>query len=395
MDQLRFTGLHADGTHLVVADGEGSEYAVPLDERLLGALRRRRADAERPPVPITPREVQSLIRSGQSAEEIADHTGWEQERVQRYEGPILAEREHVARLACAAHVRTHDRTGPPPTLQGRVEQRLGARGVDLDLMQWDATRPEGGQWSVLATFVAGQRSRQASWRFDPAARSLDALDDEARWLSEDEQSLPRDVSAETVFGGQDTSDDLMTSMRERSRKRGRGRRARPSRAAGSEDPTVQESVTARIDTGDSDPGSHDPGSVPGTVAAPGAVLPLEDFPYDPETMGLPPSAHGHGAAEGASEPEDEGSREATLEDFFGDFDADHEDEPAPVEQDEAPPGEQDESPPGEQQDPPHDVEQGEGSPEPQESTADPATARRRSRPSVPSWDDIMFGARGR
>jgi hypothetical protein len=39
---------------------------------------------------------------------------------------------------------------------------------------------------LAALFVAGGRERQALWHFDPAAGSIAAADDEARWLSDDE-----------------------------------------------------------------------------------------------------------------------------------------------------------------------------------------------------------------
>ncbi len=417
MEELRFTGLHEDGTHLVVTDERGAEFAVPLDDRLQAALRRQRADTGRAAAPITPRQVQSMIRAGDSSEEISERTGWDAERVQRYEGPILAEREHVARLARSAHVRTHDRTAPPPTLESRVEQRLAARGVDLDRVRWDSTRPEGGQWGVVVTFVAGHRSRQASWRFDPPARSLDALDDEARWLSEDEQSLPRDVTAETVFGGAgETSDDLMSSMRERSRKRGRSRRPRPGRE-GESGPAVQDVQMPQLGSGQietvptQDGDSTSPVSVPGGQAVPDEALPLEDFPYDPETMGLPPSAHGH------AEPADDGPREATLEDFFGDFVHGNGDDEDVGDEDMDEENGQDEDVDAEGADddiekqlasaaPPTTASEDAGYAGAQTAPApaaeadtpsddDESASARRRRPSVPSWDDIMFGARDR
>ncbi len=428
MEELRFTGLHEDGTHLVVTDERGTEYAVPLDDRLQAALRRQRADPGRAAAPITPRQVQSMIRAGDSSEEISERTGWDRERVQRYEAPILAEREHVARLARTAHVRTHDRTGPPPTLESRVEQRLAARGVDLDRLRWDSTRPEGGQWGVVVTFVAGHRSRQASWRFDPPARSLDALDDEARWLSEDEQSLPRDVTADTVFGGAgEASDDLMSSMRERSRKRGRSRRPRPGRSGeggpAAQDVELPQLGSAQIETVPTqDGGSTSPVSVPGDQDVPDGALPLEEFPYDPETMGLPPSAHGH------AEPSDDGLREATLEDFFGDFvDEDLDDED--VDDEDLDDKDRNDEDRNDEDLNDEDLNDEDGADEDLEkrvaSAAPPTTASedagytgtqtgeapaseadahadedepapgRRRRPSVPSWDDIMFGARDR
>src|SRR5690606_36775133 len=145
------------------------------------------------------------------------------ERVARYEGPILAEREHVAGMDRAAHVRGRGPNGTIPTLESRVRERLTARGVDDDNTGWDATRPEGGTWTVLVTFVAGQRQRAAAWQFDPADRTVEALDDEARWLSDDQQALPGSAAGMELFGGAWAAEDvdLMTAMRERSRSRGR------------------------------------------------------------------------------------------------------------------------------------------------------------------------------
>ncbi|MGB3592568.1 MAG: septation protein SepH [Ornithinimicrobium sp.] len=414
MDQLRFTGLHEDGNHLVVTAADGSDFAVPIDDRLRSALRQSfgaptiRANA-------TPREVQTQIRAGLSNADVAALTGWEVERVQRYEGPILAEREHIAGLARQAPVRTHDRTGPPPSLESRVRDRLHVRGVDLDKIQWDAMRPDGGQWSVVVRFMAGQRIRQAAWTFDLSTRSVDAIDDEARWLSEDEQSLPAGAPASALFGaGMEAPDDLMSTMRERSRRRGHGQgRPRKNAAAAEQpsvghggadsDPSLDDSVDfdgdAELDVEAADEtdlrhdteASGDPAALPAGVTD--QALPLEDLPYDPDTMGLPPAAGREAAsvsrdtdeararwdddveppdddspAEEVLEDEDvedvddgddhpEDSREATLADFFGREDIDDDD----------------------------GVDEAPSAPSPPRG--------RKGRPSVPSWDDIMFGAR--
>ena len=42
----------------------------------------------------------------------------------------------------------------------------------------------------MVTFAAGGRQRQASWHFDLADRTVTAIDDEARWLSEEEEPAP-------------------------------------------------------------------------------------------------------------------------------------------------------------------------------------------------------------
>jgi len=279
MEQLRFIAVHEDGQHLVLSSEDGTEVLLAIDERLRSALRTRTATANAPATQLSPRDVQAMIRAGQSADEVAEITGWPAERVARFEGPILAEREHVAGRARAAHVRGRGPDGEIPTLESRVHERLAARGVDANNTGWDATRPEGGTWTIVVTFVAGQRRRAAAWRFEPMDKTVEALDDEARWLSEDEQALPGSAANKAYFGSPGAAEeaDLVTSMRER--RRSRGRRKKPSPAP-----------------------SADPAAIPGLADAPEQVLPLEDLPYDPDTMGLPPAAHG--APDAAAEDSD-------------------------------------------------------------------------------------------
>ena len=125
MQDLRLIGVHEDGQHLLLADSEGNRFRVPLDEPLRAAVRRDRPRLGQLQIEIDggmrPRDVQALIRAGASAEEVADRSGWSVEKVRRYEGPILAEREHVAGLARGVRLRGRGGSlGSPPTLSTRV-----------------------------------------------------------------------------------------------------------------------------------------------------------------------------------------------------------------------------------------------------------------------------------
>jgi len=61
------------------------------------------------------------------------------------------------------------------------------RGVDPETNVWDAWRGvDESVWTVVLTFAAGGRQRQASWAYNPVLRTVEAGDDEARWLSADE-----------------------------------------------------------------------------------------------------------------------------------------------------------------------------------------------------------------
>jgi hypothetical protein len=451
MQDLRLIGVHEDGQHLLLADSEGNRFRVPLDEPLRAAVRRDRPRLGQLQIEIDggmrPRDVQALIRAGASAEEVADRSGWSVEKVRRYEGPILAEREHVAGLARGVRLRGRGGSqGSAPTLSTRVGQRLSGRGVDPAVAEWDSGRNDEGEWTVTVTFPAGGRERQARWHFDVAARTVTAADDEARWLSEDEAAtaaspipaphlVAAPVRATTVYdveaeGGVAASArrkaatpaqpgeapreepvDLMTAMRERAS--ARGRRSSRRKSAPSHTP-VDESP--RVD-----------------------ALPLEDIAYDPESMPPPPGARGPhpadaDAADGvgddvlpAAADTDDGDTGDTLpvpstldspEPSPAPADADPaadeagggaptaQDEPAgqvppsaadePVTTEglvttEAPADEAADEAPGETDGPPAD----EANPTPAAPKEAAKPARRNGRPSVPSWDDVMFGAKPR
>ncbi len=298
MQDLRLIGVHEDGAHLLLADASGGRYRVALDESLRAAARRDRPRLGQLQIEIEggarPRDVQAMIRAGFSADEVAERTGWTVEKVHRYEGPILAEREHVARLGRTVRLRHRGPTtgvyGQPvaaQTLEERVLQRLGTRGVAPEQLSWDSWRRDGAEWAVVAIFAAGGRQRQATWSFDVPTRSLLARDDEARWLSEDEPTAPDaprppapvyDVEAD---GGLQAPSgrhrqparpadpvDLMAAMRERSgvrARRGSGRRR-------------LEPVTLPLDDG---PGGADDTSTP--AADPAGELIGETFPTDEST----------------------------------------------------------------------------------------------------------------
>ncbi|MBT9254683.1 DUF3071 domain-containing protein [Phycicoccus sp. KQZ13P-1] len=377
MQDLRLIGVHEDGQHLLLADAEGGRYRLPLDEPLRAAARRDRPRLGQLQIEMSggmrPREVQALIRRGLSAEEVAERSGWPVEKVHRFEGPILAEREHVARVARRCAVGTR---GPAPvTLEERVAERLRDRDVDRDDVEWDSARDDEGVWQVSMGFAAGGRRRTATWLYEPLGGSVTPTNDEARWLSEDTTSglLPAPHRAPTP-GDLDVYDvdadggieraggspaprarephepiDLMAAMREHS---ARGRRSKRRTS-----PT------------------HTPGEDDGRPDA----LPIEELAQDPVLAPPPPAAR-------ARKPVQEHLEEPTTstalvggwpeDDAREEAEADRAVREAPV------------SPAPEPATP--------SQPDPVEPPAASArpSAGRKGRPSVPSWDDIVFGTKG-
>lgn len=432
MQDLRLIGVHEGGDHLLLADAEGVRYRLPLDEPLRAAARRDRPRLGQLQIEIEgglrPRDVQSLIRAGLSTEEVADRSGWSVEKVRRFEGPVLAEREFMAIRAQRA-VLSHDGR---VTLGDRAGSRLRARGVDVDDVVWDSLREESGHWLVSATFAAGGRERTATWRFEPQTQQLRAQNDDARWLGEDEKAGPIPAPHVARTGVDEVFDVTRPS--------------RPTRpAVPTVTPTVSSTARAQDDELTESLRAHStqrgrrgrrrptsPSHAPGEHLSPVDALPLEPLlGEDLEVLGPPPDrprpesakdATPHstpGAAanvtlESQAEVEVEtassspsSSTESAPAPGHGEDDAVHESssdlrggEPAEPEQE--PQLSESES------EPESELEAAQSEPEPAESTpteskptepkpteAKPAETGRRGRARVPSWDDVVFGTRSR
>jgi hypothetical protein len=196
MGELELIGLHDDGEHLVLAAPDGQHFRLRIDEPLRAAVRRDRPQLEQLRAAragsLSPREIQARIRGGSTAQEVADEADLVVEQVRRYEGPVLAERAFIADQARSTRV---GRDAGAPVLGDLVTDRLAARGVALETLAWDAHRSQSGPWFVVARFMVGDGDeREARWTFDPAKRVVQADEDEARWLSETEladEPIPR------------------------------------------------------------------------------------------------------------------------------------------------------------------------------------------------------------
>jgi DUF3071 family protein len=195
MTELRVMAVTGDGDRLVLRAPDGQEFFLAIDDRLRAAVRGDRArlgqieielDAQ-----LRPRDIQARIRSGQTAEQVADLAGIPLERVRRFEGPVLAERAFMAERAQNTQVRRAGETHGPK-LGDVVRERLAQRDPDHDSSQWDSWRRDDGIWTVRLAFRIGGLPYEATWSFDPPRRLVTPADDEARLLSSD-------VAAENAF----------------------------------------------------------------------------------------------------------------------------------------------------------------------------------------------------
>ncbi|MEZ5190940.1 MAG: septation protein SepH [Schumannella sp.] len=182
MQELKVIGVEEGA--LLVASDEGARYRVAVDDTLQSRLRQSSPDlgANRK---LSPREIQSHIRAGMSAQDVASITGAPLDYVQRFEGPVLAEREFVIESALNVPVHTALEIDPlagGATFGGVIRRRLVDAGALNE--RWASWKEEGGSWIVKLTFVADQVEHDARWSFDPKKQALAPLNNEAVSLSQ-------------------------------------------------------------------------------------------------------------------------------------------------------------------------------------------------------------------
>lgn len=179
MTKLSFQSIEDDSLKLV--DEQGNEYYLPATEDVFAAIRRVRTHTVtgHSTGHVRPKVIQAMIRSGMSAEDVANDTGAPLTQVRQYEGPVLAERRHIAYKAGQCPVHTESESRP---LSEVVTERLLVREVDESQQEWDAWRTDTGAWHVELRYPVADSTSVASWEY--RAGSVTAINDEARWLSD-------------------------------------------------------------------------------------------------------------------------------------------------------------------------------------------------------------------
>jgi hypothetical protein len=162
---LTVVGLTSDGLRLVLRSGNDT-FELALRD-VPTARQPALPFADQPPP--TPRQIQERVRAGESAQDIAEQTGLAMEYITKFDGPVLAEREHQAEQAQRARV-----DGRP--VGELVREHMARLAQDPELLVWDAWLVEPGRWEVRA-----QCGREvARFRWDPATVKVHALDEPAR-----------------------------------------------------------------------------------------------------------------------------------------------------------------------------------------------------------------------
>ncbi len=199
MQHLTPVGLSEDGSALVLTSTTGTRYEVPIttlraalpggpdgtqpdlpSDATTTAPRRRPGEKTMDSV-LRPRDIQTRIRAGESAEAVAEAAKTTVDKIMGFAAPVLAERAYVAEQAQKASVRRRSGEGAAH-LGEAVEQRLRSAKIDPASAEWDAWRREDRRWTLVVDYRTDEGDQRAEFVYDAAGRYVTTENDVARWL---------------------------------------------------------------------------------------------------------------------------------------------------------------------------------------------------------------------
>ncbi|HEY8318947.1 MAG TPA: septation protein SepH [Amnibacterium sp.] len=164
---------------IIAAAPSGERFRLPVDADLRARLQ------EEPPAPVgprlSPREIQSHVRAGLSAQQVAALTGAPVAYIERFVGPVIAEREYITETARAVRLPPETEGARAKTFGAVMAERLAALAATG--VRWTSTRETNG-WIVALTFTADDIEHDARWRFDAKRMQLTPENVEAATLSQ-------------------------------------------------------------------------------------------------------------------------------------------------------------------------------------------------------------------
>lgn len=178
MDELRV--VRREDQSLIVASDTGEEYRLIVDSSVLAELRHLARQAAGGPR-ISPRAIQALVRAGKSRAEITEITGADEDSIERYEEPVLAERRFVLDSAQQVAVRTSPSEEAEEQFGTVIAERL--IGLDADGVEWSSWRDEEAGWMIGLDFDSHGVSHHAVWSFEHRKGVLSPLTPDAVTLS--------------------------------------------------------------------------------------------------------------------------------------------------------------------------------------------------------------------
>jgi len=171
-----------------LVDNDGAEFSLRISDTLRATVNQPRLSA----VPahgaeetISVKEIQRRLRAGDAPEVIAREGNTTVDKVARFAGPILQEREYILSQARSAALRK-DSSRLDISFLDAVIAKLVPRGVDADDLSWNTWRLPDTTWHIELHYPNRDGNGIATWNFDTSRRTINPTDDNGAWLIDEE-----------------------------------------------------------------------------------------------------------------------------------------------------------------------------------------------------------------
>lgn len=167
---------------------DGGEFAIAVDEALERAVlearqvgREHQTSIEKPPqqatVPIS--QIQSLIRAGADPANVAERYGVSDALVRRFSSAVETEKQYAIEQFLSTPA---PRDSKAHTISDLVERMLAAANVDMESVNWRATRRGIEPWRIEAQFNSDGHQIKADWTWNMHDNAIECLNNAARKL---------------------------------------------------------------------------------------------------------------------------------------------------------------------------------------------------------------------
>ncbi|KRC63535.1 hypothetical protein ASE12_01400 [Aeromicrobium sp. Root236] len=188
MRDLGLDGLSEDRRFLIARDAStGEQFRIPADHRLASLIGKPSHSGNtsgqmeiRMESSLSPRDIQTRIRRGETPQAVADSAGVPVEQILGFAGPVLAEREYMCEQARKTSIRRKHVGGAGVLLGTLVSENIAANGGVPESAAWDSWRREDGRWNVQVTPEGA--AHPASFLFDVKSRYVVPADEFAHDL---------------------------------------------------------------------------------------------------------------------------------------------------------------------------------------------------------------------
>jgi hypothetical protein len=185
MDDLRISST--DGDHLILESQDGNRFRLLIDDSLRSSIRNT-SMTRTSEIKLSPREIQTAIRGGESVDQLLKRSGDPLDYIQKFAQPVIDELTHVLTSALGVRISVAgDRYSEVSQTEfGEIiGSRLHASGVTD--FSWSTFRDENHSWRIQVKYRLNEIDQIGIWSFDIKKFLLSPENDNAIALSTQNQ----------------------------------------------------------------------------------------------------------------------------------------------------------------------------------------------------------------